>query len=191
MTDEASHNGVKRRRLFGPEDDKQLETIRKEQTFTGWKNVAKQMPSFTPKQLRDRWHNYLSPQNSFGPWTLEEDKIIAQNVQKYGTKWSQISSCLKGRSDNSVKNRWNSVVKEDYFQNPTKYNVESPHLNLDDNEFENSKAISADSEKIPLNSPTVQNVFLDDRFIKHFFEPINADVDNNSNANGDELFFKI
>lgn len=169
MTDENCHSGVKRRRLFGPDDDKQLEQIRKEQTFTGWKDVAKQMPSFTPKQLRDRWHNYISPQNSFGPWTLEEDKIIAQNVKKYGTKWSQISSCLKGRSDNSVKNRWNSVVKEDYFLNPTKYNIESPNLNIDENEIAKSDTKSLDNKDL-CNLSTVENVYLDDRFIKHFFQ---------------------
>lgn len=170
MTDEGSRSGVKRRRLFGPDDDKQLEQIRKEQTFTGWKNLAKQMPGFTPKQLRDRWHNYISPQNTFGPWTFEEDKIIAQNVQKFGTKWSHISSFLKGRSDNSVKNRWNSVVKDDYIHNPAKYEIESPNPTLFEKDTSKTEIISSDNEANKLNLASVENVYLDDRFIKHFFD---------------------
>ncbi|EAX97274.1 Myb-like DNA-binding domain containing protein [Trichomonas vaginalis G3] len=86
MSDDRNSVGIKRRRLFSPQDDKRLEQIIREGNFSGWKAVAKSMPGFTPKQLRDRWHNYLSPKNSLAPWSLEEDIIIVQKIKELGTK---------------------------------------------------------------------------------------------------------
>lgn len=167
MSEDGKQVGIRRRRLFGPHDDKRLEQIIKENKFTGWKNVAKMMPGFTPKQLRDRWHNYISPNNSFEPWTFEEDKIIVQKVQQFGTKWSQISSYLPGRSDNCIKNRWNTVLKDDFMTNPHKYyssHPEEPKSFPTESEDTTGKPVMVKSIQ------TVSNVFLDERFIEKFFE---------------------
>ena len=121
-------SGVNRRRLFGPEDDKTLNDIVTNHEWKGWKAVAKLLPGFTPKQLRDRWHNYLSPKNKFSPWTPEEDQILIDKVRELGTKWSTIASFLEGRSDNCVKNRWNSVLKTLNQQKAKKENVVLPPI---------------------------------------------------------------
>ena len=162
-----SGQGVKRRRLFGPEDDRMLEDIITKHDFNGWKNVAKLMPGFTPKQLRDRWHNYINPKNQFGPWTPEEDSIVVQKVSEFGTKWSLISSLLKGRSDNCVKNRWNSYLKEKVLANP-QFMKSLPKKSSTQNQ-----AFDPCQIKVPEILPVEQhrqNILLDPRFIDHFFE---------------------
>jgi hypothetical protein len=39
-------------------------------------------------------------------WIKEEDEIIIQKVQEFGTKWSKMTKILRGRTDNDIKNRW-------------------------------------------------------------------------------------
>jgi len=63
------------------------------------------------KQCRERWYNHLSPNVRKDPWADEEDRVIIESHQKYGSKWTTISSLLYGRTPNAIKNRWNSTLK--------------------------------------------------------------------------------
>ena len=65
------------------------------------------------KQCRERWFNHLSPTVKKGDWTEEEDAIIQQGVAELGTKWSEIVKRLPGRTDNSIKNRYNSQQRRE------------------------------------------------------------------------------
>jgi len=56
-----------------------------------------------------RWYNHLDPTINKGPWSSEEDAILLKAVEELGTRWTLVARRLQGRSENSAKNRWNSL----------------------------------------------------------------------------------
>lgn len=64
------------------------------------------------KSCRLRWLNYLRPDIKLGGFTEEEDNIISSLYVNIGSRWSVIASHLQGRTDNDVKNHWNTKLKK-------------------------------------------------------------------------------
>jgi hypothetical protein len=60
---------------------------------------------------RERWCYHLKPGIIKGNWTTEEDELIKKMHAKYGNSWNKIAAHIEGRSQNSIKNRWNSWLR--------------------------------------------------------------------------------
>ncbi|KAG0499750.1 hypothetical protein HPP92_004441 [Vanilla planifolia] len=63
------------------------------------------------KSCRLRWINYLRPDLKRGNFTEEEDDLIIKLHGLLGNKWSLIAGRLPGRTDNEIKNYWNTHIK--------------------------------------------------------------------------------
>ncbi|KAL8513767.1 hypothetical protein ACS0TY_013032 [Phlomoides rotata] len=64
------------------------------------------------KSCRLRWMNYLRPDIKRGNFTTEEEEMIIKLHQELGNKWSVIAARLPGRTDNEIKNVWNTHLKK-------------------------------------------------------------------------------
>ncbi|CAA3026054.1 myb-related protein 308-like [Olea europaea var. sylvestris] len=63
------------------------------------------------KSCRLRWINYLRPDLKRGNFTDEEDELIIKLHSHLGNKWSLIAGRLPGRTDNEIKNYWNTHIR--------------------------------------------------------------------------------
>jgi hypothetical protein len=81
-----------------------------------WSVIAGELPGRIGKQCRERWFNHLDPSIKRGEWTTEEDKILFEAQRVCGNRWCEIAKLLPGRTENAVKNRFNSSARKRWLK---------------------------------------------------------------------------
>ncbi|XP_038678763.1 MYB-like transcription factor ODO1 [Tripterygium wilfordii] len=64
------------------------------------------------KSCRLRWTNYLRPDLKRGLLTEDEEQLVIDLHARLGNRWSKIAARLQGRTDNEIKNHWNTHIKK-------------------------------------------------------------------------------
>ena len=77
-----------------------------------WSEVAQLLGNDRQgKQIRERWHNFLNPLIKKSDWTREEEWILFLLHRASPNKWADMAKIIEGRTDNTIKNHWNSAMK--------------------------------------------------------------------------------
>ncbi|XP_061354090.1 transcription factor WER-like [Gastrolobium bilobum] len=99
--------------FWSVEEDRILMDYVKKHGIGKWNRIAKLTGlKRCGKSCRLRWMNYLSPNVKRGDFSEEEQDLIIRLHKLLGNRWSLIAGRIPGRTDNQVKNYWNSHLSK-------------------------------------------------------------------------------
>ncbi|KAJ4958861.1 hypothetical protein NE237_025972 [Protea cynaroides] len=100
-----------------PEEDQKLNDYILKHGHGSWRALPKLAGlNRCGKSCRLRWTNYLRPDIKRGKFSEDEERTIIQLHSVLGNKWSTISTHLPGRTDNEIKNFWNTHLRKKLLQ---------------------------------------------------------------------------
>ncbi|KAI4373669.1 hypothetical protein MLD38_011770 [Melastoma candidum] len=158
-----------RKGLWSPEEDDKLMSYMMNKGHGCWSDVARNAGlQRCGKSCRLRWINYLRPDLKRGAFSPQEEELILHFHSLLGNRWSQIAARLPGRTDNEIKNFWNSTIKK-----RLKSSSSDSSLNVSDSSSSDHKDANTGRgfnallhEQVPIPflldpAPAVQSLILD------------------------------
>ncbi len=155
------------------EEDKILISLVEKFGPEKWAYISSFLPERIGKQCRERWFNHLCPSVNKTSWSNEEEWILFLMHNELGNKWSKLCKFLPGRTDNTIKNHWNSTMRKkiEGFRNEFQCLIE----NKNDEEIKNiKKNIMIKYQEIVKK----QNEKFNDEKIKNYEKFKNTDIEN-------------
>ncbi|KAG5403859.1 hypothetical protein IGI04_009978, partial [Brassica rapa subsp. trilocularis] len=114
-----------------PEEDEKLVSYIQAHGPGKWRTLPKNAGlKRCGKSCRLRWTNYLRPDIKRGEFSLQEEETIIQLHRLLGNKWSAIAIHLPGRTDNEIKNYWNTHIKKKLLRMGIDPVTHCPRINL-------------------------------------------------------------
>ncbi|XP_020223863.1 transcription factor MYB46 [Cajanus cajan] len=131
-----------RKGLWSPEEDDKLMNYMLNNAQGCWSDVARNAGlQRCGKSCRLRWINYLRPDLKRGAFSPQEEELIIHLHSLLGNRWSQIAARLPGRTDNEIKNFWNSTIKK-RLKNMSSTTTTSTSPNASESSSEPSKDLN-------------------------------------------------
>ncbi|KAL8130407.1 hypothetical protein V2J09_019562 [Rumex salicifolius] len=114
-----------------PEEDQKLVDYINIHGHRNWRTLPKNAGlQRCGKSCRLRWTNYLRPDIKRGRFSFEEEETIINLHSILGNKWSAIATRLPGRTDNEIKNYWNTHIRKRLLRMGIDPVTHSPRLDL-------------------------------------------------------------
>lgn len=106
------------RKAFSPTEDYLLRRLVEIHGDSNWEQISHFLQGRSARACRERWKLSLSPGIVNGPWSREEDALLARRVQEIGPKWKLLSREFRGRSECNIKNRWARHLRDMLSKDP-------------------------------------------------------------------------
>ncbi|KAJ4811545.1 myb domain protein 63 [Rhynchospora pubera] len=148
-----------------PEEDLRLIAYIQKYGHPNWRALPKQAGLLRcGKSCRLRWINYLRPDIKRGTFSMDEEETVIRLHNLLGNKWSKIASYLPGRTDNEIKNVWNTHLKKklakkdaDEAKNNPKESMSSSSSEITNSVSDNPVSKSDDAEQSDSSKYTTDN----------------------------------